>query len=81
MGSGTKVYEAVILLVGFIYAWPISQINIHPEETKLSFDTDSQRWFLTLSEELSTGVAVSFLITLVYGLYWFRYQAEFKRIR
>lgn len=81
MGSETKVYEVLMLLVGLIYAWPISQVNIHPEVTRLSFDADAQRWLLTLSEELSTGIAVSFLITLVYGFYWLGYQEEFKKNR
>ena len=81
MGSETKVYEILMVLAGLIYAWPIYQVKIHPEETRLSFDADAQRWLLTLSEELSTDIAVSFFITLVYGIYWFRYQEEFKKIR
>lgn len=81
MNKITRVYETMLLVVGLIYLWPISGVNIHPEETSLAFDSDSQKWLLTLSEELSTGMVVSFSISLVYGFYWFVNQEEFNKIR
>jgi hypothetical protein len=81
MGNETNVYAVLMLLLGLIYAWPISQVNIHPEITRLSFNTDTQSWLLTLSEELCSGVVISFLIVLVYGFYYFKHQEKCKKNR
>ncbi|WP_347985997.1 hypothetical protein [Methylomonas sp. AM2-LC] len=81
MNNRTKVYETVLLLVGLIYAWPKSQVNIHPEETSLSFDADTHSWLLTISEELSSGIIVSLLICLVYAYYCYQYRNECKKSR
>ncbi|CAD6882204.1 hypothetical protein [Methylomonas albis] len=75
----TGVYQIAMLLAGLIYAWPKSKLSVHPEPTRLTFDTDSQSWLLTLNEELSSGIVVCFLITLVYGFYWLSYQEKFKK--
>jgi len=79
MERRTSVYQVLMLVAGLIYAWPKSKLSVHPEPTRLSFDTDTQSWFLTLNEELSSGLVVCFLITLIYSFYWFSYQKEFKK--
>jgi hypothetical protein len=81
MERRTSVYVILMLLTGLIYAWPITKISVHPEQTRLSFDTDTQSWLLTLNEELASGIVVCLLITLVYSFYWFRYQAGLKKNR